>query len=265
MLKIGIISNTPRVGKTTMMLSLAHTYSRSQQAKVAIFSTGELSHVTEPLMDTQEKDEAATAGVFKAMLETQTIRGEQLFSYAVRSGYDEVFIFDLFDRKDDKNQNFDFLARTIGSIDAKMVLVEIVGDPASTENKSIVDRCDVLLYLFNADRYSINQLRLYAKALPAKDKDKVFYVCAKFDPWIMADKKLSGLVGKGTKDFMLFDYNPAITKMFIDGIYSKFADAIVYGHEDFLKTRQQLLTIMQKLYDEPGRKRIKEIKDWPKK
>ena len=102
MLKIGIISNTPRVGKTTLALSLAHTYSRSQQAKVAIFSTGELSHVTEPLMETQEKDEAATAGVFKAMLETQTIRGEQLFSYAVRSGYDEVFIFDLFDRKDDK-------------------------------------------------------------------------------------------------------------------------------------------------------------------
>ena len=54
-MKIAIVSNTPRAGKTYFMLALAHTYSRSQQSKVAVFSTGELAHVTAPLLQVQDK------------------------------------------------------------------------------------------------------------------------------------------------------------------------------------------------------------------
>lgn len=273
-MKIAIVSNVPRVGKTYFMLALAHTYSRSQQSKVAIFSTGELSHVTGPLLEVQDKDEAATAGVFKAMLETGTIRGEDLFSYSVRSGRDEVFIFDLFNRKNDLNQNLEFLARTIKSIESRMILVEVVGDPKANENQEVLDSCDVIIDLFTADNKSINEFKLYDKSLPEmkingrsvgdKYKNKVLYLCSMYDPRILSEKKLSGLLGKGQKDIMTFEYNPTMAKMFLDGDYGVFTDKIVSGHEDMLKLRQNLLIVMQCLYDDDKRKRIKEIKDWPK-
>lgn len=273
-MKIAIVSSVPRVGKTYFMLSLAHTYSRSQQAKVAIFSTSELSHVTEPLLQVQDKDEAATAGVFKAMLETGTIRGEDLFSYSVRSGRDEVFIFDLFNRKNDLNQNLEFLARTIKSIESKMILVEINGDPKSVENQVVLDTCDVIIDLFTTDNKSIAEFKAYDKSLPdmkingrpvgEKYKNKVLYLCSMYDPRILSEKKLSGLLGKGQKDIMTFEYNPTLAKLMLDGDYGAFTDKIVYGHEDLLKLRRDLLVVMQKLYDDSKRKRIKEIKDWPK-
>lgn len=263
-MKIAIVSNTPRVGKTYFMLALAHTYSRSQQSKVAVFSTGELAHVTAPLLQVQDKDEAATPGVFKAMLETGTIRGEQLFNYAMRSGRDEVFIFDLFNRKNDLSQNLDFLARTFKSIDSKMILVEVNGNPKSKENQVIIDNCDVVINLFNTDNYSIEEFKLFDKSLEDKFKKKYIYLCSMYDARILSEKKLSGLLGKGQKDILTFEYNPSMSKLFLDGEYGTFTDKVVYGGEEFLKIRQNLLVIMQKLYDDEKRKRIKEIKDWPK-
>lgn len=263
-MKIGIISNVPRTGKTTLMLALGHAYSRSQQSKVAIFSTGQLNHVVEQLLRVQEKDEAATAGVFRAMLETGIIRGEDLFDYAIRSGRDEVYIFDLFNRGGDiKRDSLDFLVETVKSIQAKMTLVEIKGNPKEEGNQKMIDSCDVILNVFNLDNQSISEAKAYDKSLTdIQRKRTMVYICSMYDPRVVSEKKLSGIFGKGQKDIMTFENNPSLEKLFIDGDYDVYADRLVSGHEDLIKTRSEMLRLMQFMYDDGKRKRIKEIKDW---
>lgn len=262
-MKIGIISNVDRVGKTYFGIALSHVYARSQKSKVAYFTTSALTHVIEPIMQTQDKDESATAGVFKAMLETGTIRGDELFNYAVRSPRDEVYFFDLFNRRSNQTQNLDFLLRTINLIKANMIIVEICGDPASDVNTKLLEDCNVILNLFTADNSSIKAIREFDKSISEEIRYKTRYICSMYDPRILSEKKVSALLGKGRNDIHQFSYNPGIAKLFLNGDYCEFADKTVYGtSEEFVSTRGEFLTILQMLYDEPGRKRIKELKDW---
>lgn len=261
-MKIGIISSIPRTGKSTVMLSLGYTFSRSQRKKVALFSTGSLEHIVSPLMQTQEEDEANSVGVFRAMLETRSINGPQLFDYAIRGGRDEVFIFDLFDKSKDINKTMEFLCSTIRTIQSDMVLVEIAGDLNAQGNKEVMAACDVLLYVFMTDLTSISAMKAYSASLDDKAKAKTVYVCDAYDQRILSEKKLSGLTQKGQREVQCIGYSPSMIKLFIDGDLSGFADKVVGGHEDFVKLRSQQEKLMQVLYDDAKRKRIIPIKDW---
>lgn len=261
-MRIGVISNTARTGKTTVMTSLAYIYSRSQKRKVAIFSTGALKHVVDPLLLLQEKDDAATTGVFKAMLESRSISGEKLFDYAIRGGRDQVFIFDLFTGNKDAQKSMDFLVSTSKSVDADMVLIEVAKDIKWPGNKEVIDACDVILNVFSLDIQSISEMRMYMKSLNPKELKKTILVCNNYDPRIMSEKKLSSFTAKGQNEVLVLDYNPSFVKFAMDGDLSGFVDKCVNGHEDFIKMRSQLEKIMQVLYDTPKRKRIIPVKDW---
>lgn len=259
---IGVISNTARTGKTTLMMALAYSYSRSQKRKVAVFSTGSLRHIVDPLMSLQEKDEAATTGVFKALLESKSIKGDTLFNYAVRGGRDEVYVFDLFTGFKDAQKSMEFLVSTTRSIDADMVLVEIAKDIKWPGNKEMMDSCDVIIDVFTPDIASIGDMKQYSKNLNQRDAKKTLYVCNQYDAKIMSEKKLSGFTAKGQNEVLVLDYNPSYVKFSMDGDMTGWTNKFMQGHEDFLKMRSQLEKLMQALYDTPKRKRIIPVKDW---
>lgn len=261
-MRIGIISNVARTGKTTVMLSLGYTFSRSQKKKVAIFSTGSLKHIVDPLTALQEKDDAATTGVFKAMLESRSINGDKLYDYAVRGGRDEVFIFDLFTNNKDAMKSMDFLVSTSKSIDTYMTLIEIQKDLKWLGNREVLDACDVILNVFSPDTVSISAMRSYMAALTPKELKKTLLVCNMYDARIMSEKKLSQFTGKGQNSVLILDYNPSFTKLAMEGNMSSFVDKCMQGHEDFIKYRSELEKIMQVLYDRPKRKIIIPVKDW---
>lgn len=261
-MRIGVMSNMARTGKTTVMLQLAYLYSRSQKKKVAIFSTGSLEHVTNPLLMLQEKDDAATTGVFKAMLESRSISGEKLFDYAIRGGRDEVYIFSLFSNSKDAQKSMEFLVSTSKSVSADMTLIEISKDIKWPGNKEVLEACDVILDVFTPDISSIADMRQHMKSLGTRDLKRTVLVCNMYDPRIMSEKKLSSFTGKGQNEVIPISYNPSFVKYAMDGDMSGFVNKCVDGHEDFLKLRSDVEKLMQVLYDTPKRKRIIPVKDW---
>lgn len=261
-MKIGVMSNTPRTGKSTVLTALAYTYSRTQKKQVAIFSTGSLESLVKPILRINNKDSAASAGVFRALLETRSLTGNQLFDYAIRGGRDEVFIFDLFDRTKDQSKALDFLHATLDTIRSEMVLVKICGSHKLSGNKLIMDSCDVILNVFNPDMQSINEVVSYAGTLTEAQKRKTIFVCNSLDDRILSEKKVTGMMRKNPIQFSTVYYTPGMIKLFMDGDYSAFADKILTGHEELMQVRGQLEKLMQVLYDDGKRKRIIPIKDW---
>lgn len=262
---VGIESNIARTGKTTVMLELAYLFSRSQKKRVAIFSTGSLSHVVDPLLLIQEKDDAATTGVFKALLESRSISGAKLFDYAIRGGRDEVYIFNLFSNNKDAQKTMEFLCSTAKSVGADLTLIEISKDLKWPGNKEVIDVCNVLLNVFTPDVSSIAEMKRHMAALNARDLKRTVLVCNMYDPRIMSEKKLSSFTGKGQNDVLAMSYNPSFIKYAMEGDMSGFTDKCVSGHEDFLKLRSDVEKLMQVLYDTPKRKMIIPVKDWDRK
>lgn len=264
-MKVGVLSNVARTGKTTVMLSLGYLYSRSQKKQVAMFSTGSLKHIVDPLTALQEKDDAATTGVFKAMLESKSITGDKLFDYAVRGGRDEVFIFDLFTNNRDAQKSMDFLVSTVKSIsdnNSNMTLIEISKDIKWLGNREVIDSCDVILNVFSLDTVSIAAMRTYMANLTPKEAKKTLLVCNMYDDRVMSEKKLTQFTAKGQNSVMVLNYNPSFVKLAMEGNMSAFVDKCMQGHEDFLKYRSQVEKMMQTLYDTPKRKWIIPVKDW---
>jgi len=263
-MKIGVMSNVPRTGKTTVMMSFAHVYSRSQGKVVAIFSTASLSSVTDALKKIHSYDTASTPGVLRAFLETGSISGKEILDYAVKSGKDEVYVYDTIDTKDEVS-SIDFLKRTIRTVSTDLILVEIKGDPTTDSAKNIMNECDAILNVFNLDNQSISAVKEYAKSLDVKMAAKMRYLVNHYDDRIITEKKLSGLTKIAPKFMCVHSYSPLTVKLFLEGDYDIYADRVVYGHEDFTDIRTQCLKEIQMFFNTEKRKRVREVSDWPKR
>lgn len=263
-MKIGIVSNIPRTGRTVIMMLLAQTFARSQRKRVAVFSTGELSHIVNPIRSMQEPDETNTVGVFRAMLETGTIAGKALFDYSVRSSRDNVFVFNLIDNNRSIGKSFEFLSRTLKTIDADMVLVEIRGRIDDPKNTEVVNTCDRVLNVFNQDIISINLLKKRLDSLNSKQRSKCVLVCNRFDDRVCSEVKLSGLVGVGTKYITTIEDNPVLARYINDGEFEKLTNGIVYGNPEMVSLRRDALKLMRCAVDSETRRVIKGYELWPR-
>lgn len=263
-MKIGIVSNIPRTGRTVIMMLLAQVFARSQRRRVAVFSTGELGHIVNPIRDMQEPDDANSVGVFRAMLETGTIAGRALFDYSVRSSRDNVFVFNLIDDNKSIGQSFEFLSRTLKTIDADMVIVEIRGRIDDPKNAEVVNTCDRIINVFNQDVVSINLLKQRLNSLSDKQRSKCVLVCNRFDDRVCSELKLSGLVGVGRKYITTVEDNEVLARLINNGEFEKLTSGIVYGDPTMISLRRDAIKLMRCAVDTETRRIIKGHEYWPK-
>lgn len=263
-MKIGIVSNIPRTGRTVIMMLLAQTFARSQRKRVAVFSTGELGHIVNPIKAMQEPDDANTVGVFRAMLETGTIAGKALFDYSVRTSRDNVFVFNLIDNNRFIGQSFEFLSRTLKTIDADMVLVEIRGRIDDPKNAEVVNTCDRILNVFNQDVISIDLVKKRLARLNEKQKSKCILICNRFDDRVCSENKLSGLVGVGRKYIHTVEEHPVLARMINEGEFEKLTSGIVYGDPTMVSLRRDAMNLMRAAVDTDTRRIIKSYELWPR-
>ena len=263
-MKIGIVSSQSRVGKTTVMLALAHAYATTQRKKVCMFSSGSLLPIVQPLVEIRKNRDSGSVGVFTAMLRTGYIKGEEVFDYAIRTSAYDTYMFDVFDGTKTEDDCLVFLNRTMGSIAADTIFLELSGPVELKRNRILMEQCDAILYVYNHDNMSIDAMNEYNYKLTPKQKAKHIYLCNMYDPRVLAEKRLSTLTGIPQKVGTVLEYNPLMVKFFLDSEYTKFSDAVCYGHPDMPIIRTQLLKVMQLFYDDERHKRINTIENWPK-
>lgn len=261
-MKIGIVSNIPRTGRTTVMMLLAHVFARSQRKKVAVFSTGELGHIVNPIRAMQEPDEANTVRVFRAMLETGTIAGQSLFDYSIRSSRDNVFIFNLIDNDRSVGQSFEFLSRTLKTINADMVLVEVRGRVDDKKNIEVINSCDRILNVFNQDKISIKLLKDRLSSLSAKQRAKYSLVCNRYDDRVCSVSKMASMIGVSRKSITTIDDSEVLAKLINDGDFDKLTSGIVYGDSTMVSLRRDAMKLMQSAVDIETRRIIRDYGQW---
>lgn len=277
-MKIAITSDVPRTGKSTTAMLLGHIFSRTQEKRVAIFSTGDIEELIELTEPRGSFSSLNSTAVLNALLKNNSLNGEELYDYAIRSGEDDVHLFNVFDRTMSLEDAEEILTNTINIVNQStyMTLIDICGDPKSALNQTIMRDADVILNIFNHDLKSIHAAKESMVALSKKEmkteknvKDysreiafKTCYVCGKYDRNVLSEKKVAGVLGVTARNITVVPYTSSLQSMCLQGAIHKSSSYIVEGHPAFVEYRIKLLEIMQVLYDSGSRKVIRGVSEW---
>lgn len=264
-MKVAVISNQEtQCGRSSLILLLAAVFSRSQRKQVSIFSTGTISSMINYVDVKTPKTAITSISVFKAMLSTGTVNDKEIYDYALRLGEEEVFAFDIFSSLIEDWQLRDLFFKIINKIKTELILIEVVGSLEDEFNKEVLKNVDAVINVFNHNQKSITAVRNYVDNFEQSIVRRTGYVCQKFDPQTIGEKKLSTLIQMNSRNIMLLPYNPVIEKECLNGTLNTVAKYIISGNNEVVNLRMKLCEIMQFLFDSSSYKYIRGVKEWYK-
>lgn len=264
-MKVAVISNQEtQCGRSSFILLLASVFARSQRKRVSVFSTGSIGSMIGYVDVKTPKTAITSISVFKAMLGTGNVNDKELYDYALRIGEEEVFAFDIFSSSIEDWQLHDLFFKIINKMKTELILIEIVGSPKEEFNKSVLKNVDAVIDIFNHNQKSITAVKEYVENFEQAIVKRTGYVCQKFDPQTIGEKKLSTLIQMNKRNIMLLPYNPVIAKECLNGTLNTVAKYIVEGNNEVINLRIKICEIMQFLFDSPSYKYIKGVNEWYK-
>jgi cellulose biosynthesis protein BcsQ len=264
-MKVAIMSNLEGpCGKSSFLLLLALVYARSQQKQVSVLSTGRMRVLLDYVSKKNEKTTLNTLSVFETMMNSGSIREDEIYDYALRLADENVYAFDLFASPKDQKELQKTFFTVLKKVHSDLVLVELANQADDAFNRKVLERVDVILYLFHHDPVSIHALKEYKTNF---DKELVFrtgFICQKYNADVVGEKRLSTLIETSPRNMVVFPYTTTVAKRCLDGTLDRAAKDILIGRGEVVALRPKLLEIMQYLFDTPNMKHIKGVAEWHK-
>lgn len=262
-MKVAIIGkNNEDVGKSSLIIMLASLFSRTQRKDVAVFSTGSMDMLQAMATVDTQSNKVKTVGVYKALLESATIRNKEILDYGTRMGDEYVYLFDLFSSVMSKRDSEELFISTINKVKVDMVLVEVVGDINDDFNQRVIKDCDAIFYMFEQSRQSMNAVKEFRENYDKHIVARTGYICSKYQPDAVSGKRLLNFAGIHERETIFIPYMPYIIKHCIEGDLDVIAKRICSCEPEVLPVRIKLLEIMQYLFDTPSYKYIKDQTNW---
>ena len=247
-MKIAVVSQQNSIGSSTFCVLLSTVFAKTQFRHAAVLSTKGIESILTMCNIHDTKAITKSFNVYQAMLETNSIRGEELYDYGYRLGKVDAFAFDYFGRNTSSNSADVFLS-TMRAVPAEMVLVEITGDINSKFNKQIIANVDVVLYLFDSSLSSAAGLKKFNEDMPSQIIARTGYILMKYDRDTLSEKRIAAEAGITVRSMMQFPYNPVVIREGFNGNLTSLTDKVASGASEVLNLRPKLLEIMQFLYD----------------
>lgn len=265
-MNVAVISNGTQQGKTSFVMMLATIFSRTQHRKVAVFrdaTTEDVGRMVD-LSQVNGKSDSKSVNIFRAMLESATLSGDEYYDYALRIGNEEAFLFDIYNSSLEISELDEVFYKTVKRIKSDLNLIEVTGDLSDERTKKILEFADVILYVFNHDRKGLDMLNNYIKEYDYTYQRKTGYVCQKFEKEAVSDKQVAKEIGMNRRNILFIPYNPVIIKESLDGTLDLIAKDVATGLAPVINLRMGFLEVMQYLFDSARVKYIKGVNEWYK-
>lgn len=245
---------------------LATIFARTQRKRVAVFRDDRIDDLLKmvSLSQTGSDTDSKSVNIFRAMLESASLSGEEYYDYAYRIGKEDAFIFDVYNSSLEKQELDAILFKTLKRVKSDLNLIEITGDLESDKTKEILEFADVILYVFNSERKSLDMLNTYIKEYDYKYQRKTGYVCQKFDREATSDKQVAKEIGMNRRNILFIPYNSVIIKESLEGTLDLLAKDVAVGLAPVINLRMGFLETMQYLFDYGATKYIKGVNEWYK-
>lgn len=263
-MKVAVISNPVQCGKSAFCVLLGTLFAKTQAKITVILSTDKMDDILSAVQVKRDKSVITSVSAFDAALSTGAVRNEELFDYGLRIGENQCFAYDIYDSTYDRQQLDKILLKAIHNLKSDLTLIEISGDLNKEINKQVLQKADVILYLFTTSMNSIKGISDYKQEYPRELTVKTGYICSKYNQNIVGEKMLAKLLNMSVKNIMLFPYNTIIAKEALAGTLETITKFIATGHNEVVNLRPKLLEVMQYLFDTPMQKYIKEANTWYK-
>lgn len=248
-------------GKTSLIYTLAGVYSRSQSKVVSVYTLGDDTINSKVVTTNDSGTGSRSASIFKAMINTKTIETKDFKDYGNRVGREEVYLYDFFNSTLDERDKQELFLSCLLRDTSNLQLIE-VDNPKEEFSQRVISECDIVLLLFDTSLRSLTALKEYEQEFPKAMVNKTGYICSKYSPNVISEKKMATIAGLKLRNMLQFPYNSLIAKESLEGTLDTICKYIVEGHYELVNLRPKLQEIMQYIFDMPSNKVIKDIKNW---
>lgn len=266
-MRVAVISNTSKIGKSSFIFLLASIFARSQHRRVAIMSTSDMTNALDTVEVKAPVGKEGAMPVFKALLDAKQLEPAEIWEYGTRVGTEEVFAFNIMGSSMEENDLLSVNEVLLQQLESELTLIEITGDFESEVNMNVLENVDNIIYVTGMSLDCIRETKHYIETLPEDIVKRTGFLCQKFSYEIMNEKQFAKKLGISVRILMTLPYNVMIPKFEMEHKLNALADKIVAGQEDVIPLRIKLYEIMCYIFGEAGqhnRRGVKEVKDWYK-
>lgn len=264
-MKVAVLSAVPTCGKSVFMEILGGVYSRSQGRNTALFSTGNISDISEMVTCFNKNAALDNPHIIKAMIDNAQEGTDSLLNYGEQAGDEHVYIFNILNAAMSYEESKEFLINSIKKIPADLSLIEISGDLNSDLNRDVLALCDCSFILTDQSIKGARLLATTVESMPAcKAKRNRGIVLSNFDGNICSDKAFASRVGLKTQNLFKFPSSTVAAKMAFNGELDQIIYKILVGDHEVVNFRRPCQDLMEYLFDSDKRKIIREIGRWYK-
>lgn len=201
-------------------------------------------------------------GVLTALSSTQSISNEDILDYAYRPTNTNSMLFDIYSQNighEEANHNFMSVVKQLGS---RFIIMDLNGDPKSPAVKELIDKCDVVLYMFKPTKRDAENAASYLESLSEDDKLKTKLVCGLWDDMGVKKKGIQEITKIRANSILWFPYHVNIQRTMFEGRLCVLNRLMIEGRDQCVSLRQPLKDILSFICDTKSVKVIREVNKW---
>lgn len=265
-MKVGVcsVNQDGAQGRSSIIMITSSVYSITQNNRVAILSTGDISNFRKSIQISDNTSPSRSTSVYKSMLTSGQLKPEEVMDFGSKIGKEEVYLFDIFSTSLDVTDVNDIFISTLSLLRRELVFVELQGNLDDEFNQAVIDECDAILFIFTPDHKSIESIKTLSETLPKKILRKSGFMCNKYDRDVISEKHLAKLIGIDVKNVLIMPDNKQVKKLSLSGELNKIGMSIVLGEGEVLDMRIRVKEFMSYLFDTKAHKIIKGVEQWHK-
>lgn len=251
------------MGKTALSLLLVNAYPNATTRESVYVTNGSLDEILtlEQFTDGAVSIEKSI-NVVTALSSTDSISKEDILDYAYRPVNTNAMLFDIYSHTVNQEEaKFNFMS-VIDKLGSRFIVMDLNGDPYSSEVKGIMDECDVILYVFKPTKADATKAREYLDSLDIHDKAKVKLVCNMWDDMGIKKKTIQDHIKLRANSILWFPYHTNIQRTMFEGRLCVINRLMIEGRDTCVSLRQPIKDILSFICDTNSVKVIREVSKW---
>ena len=251
------------MGKTALSLMLSNIYPNATGKESVYVTNKSLSEVLTLEQFSQDSVSVEKSiNVVTALSSTENLSKDDILDYAYRPTNTSALLFDIYSENvkfEEAYENFSSVIRKLGN---RFIIYDINGSVYDEDVKTLINDCDVVLYLFRPIKSECMEARDYLESLSEDEKIKVKLVCSMWDDSGVKKKTIQEYMKIRANSILWFPYHRNIQRTMFENRLCVLNRLIIEGRDQCLNLRQPLKDILSFIFDVNGVKVIKDVNKW---
>lgn len=263
-MRVAVVSPKDRqTGKTALSLMLVNAYPNAT-GKESVYVTN--SSLNEAL--TLEQFTATTVSVEKSinvltvLSATENLNKDDILDYAYRPINTNAMLFDIFSEIIDFDEAKGNFISVVDKLGSRFLVMDLNGDPKSREVQSLMDECDVVLYVIKPTKSECDSAREFFDSLDVDGRAKTKLICNLWDELGIKKTTIQEHIKMRANSILWFPYHRNIQRTMFESRLCVLNRLMIEGRDQCVALRQPIKDILSFICDTPSIKVVREVSKW---